>query len=375
MNIGIDARMYGLANAGIGRYLENHLYQLGQLDQKNHYTIFAPQSKFKPIRTLFPNENFTFIPVSIKHYSIQEQILWPRILLQQALDLLHVPHYNLPLYYPRPSIITLHDLLWHHSHGIQLTTQSWPKYYLKYAGYRLVVKQALMRAQHIIVPSDYVKSDVQHLFPQIDAKKIVRIYEGIDHIESAQQSSTKLPIFSNPFVLYVGSLYPHKNVSELLQAIIQYNKQTDQKLHCYIVSARNHFTAQLKAKAVKQLGSQYLHFTGFISDADLIKAYQQALVLIQPSLSEGFGFTGLEAMRYGCPVIASPKTCLPEIYKQAALYLDSSCNAQSIIQAISKLITQPSLRERFIQKGYQTSSKYTWVKSTQQTLRLYEKML
>lgn len=163
------------------------------------------------------------------------------------------------------------------------------------------------------------------------------------------------------YLVYTGNLYPHKNVGILIQAVERL--QLDLKIIC----ARSVFENRLPK-------SKHTHFLGRLSDEEIMKIYKQATAFVFPSLIEGFGLPGLEAMAVGLPVIAANASCLPEIYSDAALYFDPH-NINDLILKIKSVISDIKLRQMLIAKGKLQVAKYSWVKTSQQTWQIYQKVL
>lgn len=128
------------------------------------------------------------------------------------------------------------------------------------------------------------------------------------------------------------------------------------------------------ADAVKARGIKNVVFTNFISDGQLKWMYQNCQAYIFPSLSEGFGLPGLEAMVHGAPVISSNATCLPEVYGSAAHYFDPS-DAKDMVSKITEVLDNPGLRETLIKAGRLQAQKYSWDRMAKQTLGIYKQVL
>ncbi len=375
MKIGIDARLYGLKHAGIGRYVMHLVEELKRLDTTNQYILFLRQDVYHQLN-LPPN--WHKVLADVHHYTLAEQIYLPKLIKSSQVDLIHFPHFNVPLLYPGPFIVTIHDLLWHEVRGLRVTTLNPLIYLLKYGGYRLVVAHALTKAAHILVPSHWVRQELEVRF-NLPSHKVSVTYEGIATAFSQPvNSQTAVNLLSHfkitpPFVVYTGSTYPHKNLRVLLQAISQL-KQQKVNLKLVIVSARSVFLNELKAFVHRlKLDSQVI-FTGFIADSELRLLYSQAAALVHPSLSEGFGLIGLEAMAAGLSVVASQAGSLPEIYQDAALYFDP----QSVADLTAKLqavLTDQTLVKNLQAKGRQLAQTYSWTTTAQKTLQVYQKFL
>lgn len=174
MRIGIDVRLWGTQHAGIGRYVEELVKNLQAIDKKNRYVLFCREEDFAKIPEA---PNFKKVVADIKHYTLAEQFKLPTVFAKEKLDVLHVPHFNVPIFYRGPFVVTIHDLLWHEVRGLNVTTQTPLVYSIKYLAYRFVVKNAVLRAKKILVPSNFVKQDLIKRF-NIPGNKVVATYEA-----------------------------------------------------------------------------------------------------------------------------------------------------------------------------------------------------
>jgi glycosyltransferase involved in cell wall biosynthesis len=197
------------------------------------------------------------------------------------------------------------------------------------------------------------------------ASKIVVTKEGIAQPYAMQLQRHEVTTKNKRLaqLIYVGSLYPHKNVKVILEALKQL---PDYKL--LLVGTRTVFQTQT-LKQVQLLGvEKQVVFSGYLTDEELIKLYQTSLALIQPSLSEGFGLTGVEAMASGIPVIASRIPIFQEIYQDAAQYFDPM-NPASFAQAVHEL--ELADWPKTLQKGAKVAAQYNWQKTAQATWQAY----
>jgi glycosyltransferase involved in cell wall biosynthesis len=354
MKIVIDARMYGLENAGIGRYVINLIDHIGRFDQLNRYYILLRKRYFDKIR--FVQKNFEKVLADYPHYSWQEQVFLPIQLIKLKPDLVHFLHFNLPLLYPGRFVVTIHDLTKHQSRGSTTTSRKAWFYWLKYGVYRLLILGVIKRAWKIITPSHFWRE-------KIDKKKTVVIYEGVD--DKLKIKNLKLKIADkneSSYLLYVGQLYPHKNVITAVKAA------KELKIKLKIACSRNVFSQRFERQVKELGGGKWVEMLGFVPDEKLRKLYQGALVFVFPSLYEGFGLPGLEAMTCGCPVVAARASCLPEIYGKAAVYFEPK-KVKALIEAIKVAVKN---REKLKKLGQQQVKKYSWKKAAQETIKLYE---
>jgi len=173
MKILIDGRLYGLENAGLGRYLINLIEELSKIDNKNNYVILLRKKYFDKLD--LPG-NWKKVLADFHHYSLAEQIKLPKIIHSENPDITHFPHFNIPLLYRGKYIVTIHDMLMHKFAGLSATTLPLPFYFLKQVIYKIVFRRAVTGAKRIIVPSNAVKAEVLNYY-HIDPTKIEVIYE------------------------------------------------------------------------------------------------------------------------------------------------------------------------------------------------------
>jgi glycosyltransferase involved in cell wall biosynthesis len=366
MNIGIDARLYGIQHAGIGRYTEYLVTNLLELDRDNQYFLFVENPELIKLKA----KNLNIITAPYRHYTLREQLGYKRLLDQYPLDLMHFTHFNVPLLYSRPYIVTIHDLLWHEKIGFSATTLNPAIYLIKYLGYRLVINHAVSRARHILVPSEIVKKNLIHNYPDSYPKTTVTLEAPSPVFAQKiikQAKHLKLP--ENKFLVYTGSLYPHKNVATLIEVLTQIPE-----ISLVIISSRNIFMDKTKDLITRLNLDDRVRFMPGLKDNLVKHVYSQAAALVQPSLSEGFGLTGLEAMAAGLPVICSDIPIFHEIYGQAAVYANTK-DSHQLAQQINTFLQDPISRNRLIELGHKQAAQYSWRKTAQSTLEVYNLLI
>lgn len=374
MRIGIDARLYGPEHTGLGRYVTNLVNNILKQDKKNQFVLFVTA---KHSQDFTPSPNLRVVITNVPIYSFSEQIVLPIIYLKEKLDLLHVPHFNAPIMYPGKFIITLHDLIKHSSKGKETTTRSTGIYFLKRLGYYIEFWFLSKRSAAIITPTNFVKDDVANSL-RISKNKIFVTYEASDGKIKNQNLTAKDSVRTlnkynlvQPFVVYTGNVYPHKNVDLLIDAVLAHNSKKEVDLNLAIVCARSVFYKKIEEKISKLNAQKYIKLLGFVDDSELGKLYSLALCLVHPSKMEGFGLTGIEAMGAGLPVVSSNASCLPEVYGNAALYFDPNSVAD-LVNMLEKIISSEQLRQELIAKGLSQSKKYSWTRMTKETISVYE---
>ncbi len=364
MNIVYDGRWLG--RTGIGRYTAELLDQLQEQDHTNHYQVLLLPDQFAAWKPR--NPNFHPVRTTYEVYSWQEQLLLPWQLFWLRPTLVHFTSFNLPMLYGGRFVVTVHDLTLVHYKNAR--GQGFKKlvYELKYHLMRRVLKSAVKRAQTVIVPVKYVRDDLAKLFRGVKNKTVVT-YEAVNANFATTEPITKFNL-PNMFVLYVGTYYPYKNIGRLVEAFAK-TRARQKGVKLVLAGAADDFQRRLRQR-VEELGLvDEVIFTGRVSDGELASLYQQASLYAFPSLSEGFGLPGLEAMIHGIPVAAARASCLPEVYGDAAVYFDPY-DTGDMAQTIDNTLGDKEQRLKLRDAGLARVKQFSWAKMTTETLAVYE---
>src|SRR3990172_6749719 len=386
MRIGIDARIWGSSSRGVGRYVQNLVENLEKVDRpstgsgqaKNQYLIFLREPGFNSYQP--KNKNFHKVLADVTWYGVKEQVMMPGIFSASNLDLLHVPHFNVPLLYQGKMVVTIYDLTMLKFGGRETSTLPAPIFLIKRAGLRFILQDAAQRAAAVITFSQFVKDDIVKTFG-IPAKKISVTYEaGIlagkgraDRERKIEDVLGKYRI-TKPYFLYVGAFYPHKNVDRLVEAVKILNEKMKKPSQLILAGRKDAFLERVVRKALEVGALKYISLTDHVTDADLIDLYREAEAYVQPSLSEGFGLQTVEAMALGVPVVQSNTSCLPEIGGEAALYFDPD-DSRDIADKLAKLLGNKKFRQGLVKKGLARAKEFSWEKMARETLKVYESVL
>lgn len=378
--IGIDARFYGPIGKGLGRYTQEIVDNIIRIDKDNEYVIFLGKENFEEFKT--ENQNVTKILANARWYTLKEQVLMPWLFWRYRLNLVHVPHFNVPALAFKKLIVTIHDLILIRFPTARATTLGPALYKIKNLGYKFIIWSAVKRAKRIIAVSKYTKDDIVKHF-KIKPDKVEVIYEGVanlaknrDTLFTAKLNDKKVLTGYNidkPFLLYVGNAYPHKNLEGLIK-VFKEVKKSKPDLQLVLVGKEDYFYNRVKEYANKLGLTKEVLFPGYVSDEKLEILFQKALAYVFPSFYEGFGLPPLEAMAKGCPVVSSDKSCLPEVLGEAALYFNPE-NENEMKSRILKIIEDKKLRQELIQKGFNQVKKYSWWDAADKTLEVYEEVL
>jgi len=360
-HIAIDAR---IINSSTGRYVERLITYLQDIDHENQYTILVPEKDkdfWKP-----RNPNFSVQIVNFDNYSLGEQTGFNRYLKKLGADLVHFCMPQQPVNYKGKKITTFHDLTLLKTYN---SDKNWLVFHAKQKVGKYVFRRVAEENNHIIAISQFTKKELLETFPTVDEKKISVIYESSD---VAQTAPKKYSLPFKKYILYVGQQSDYKNIKRLGDAHqILLAKYPD--LGLVLVGSKN-AAALTNETYFNERNYKNVLFTGFVTDPELSWLYANAQAYIFPSLMEGFGLPGLEAMGYGTPVVSSNATCLPEVYGQAAHYFHPE-DTSDIAEAIDQVLSNDKLRTRLAKAGYKQIKKYSWKKQAQETYKVYKKVL
>ena len=401
VRIGIDARFVGPAGTGLGKYTEKLIENLKKIDSQNQYFIFLRKENWDYLKL---GKNFKKILADVPWYSLSEQVKLPKIFEKQSLDLLHVPHFNAPIFYKGLFIITIHDLIHHQFSESSVTTKNPLIFKIKRFGYRFVINYAIKNSQKILVPSNFVKNELIKTFG-VNPQKITVTYEAAEEEYCDNQKPAFVPSsgrretrnqklldeyhIKTPFIVYVGNAYPHKNLEKFLQAfkiLVHSSKFTvhstkgsvnhqlsTKNLKLILVCSRDVFWQRLAKQVHDQKLNGRVIMTGYIPARELSVIFRQAKAYVFPSLSEGFGIPGLNAMAAGLPVVCSNIPTLKEVYKDAALYFNPH-SPKDIAAKINQVLIDKKTRSDLVEKGREQVKKYSWQKMAKETLEAYQQI-
>jgi glycosyltransferase involved in cell wall biosynthesis len=360
--------MLGPKCAGLGRYIEQLLIHLQTIDQSNQYVIFLRKENFASF--LITNHLWKKVLADIPWYSFAEQTKLKKIIDEERVDLMHFPHWNVPLLYNKPFVVTVHDLIMWHFPRQEASTHGPLLYWFKDRVSHLVVKHAVSAAKHILTTSEFTKYDI-HKTLHVPLQKMTVTYQApYSHKQSAisnQQLILNRYSITKPYVLYVGSAYPHKNLDRLVEAWKLVEEKCGDKYQLVLVGKDSYFYRKLSAISQKQSA---IIFTGFVPDEELESLYAQAELYVAPSLYEGFALPALEAIHRGLPVAASNSSCFPEVLGSAALYFDP-VNIGYMADTICQGLADKNVRFELGRQGAEELKRYSWERLAKQTLAAY----
>ena len=349
MKIAVDARMINMS--GIGTYIQN-------LMKNGCYDIaLGRKDEIEKVDNKIDTIEFDS-PI----YGIKEQLKFPyRKLKKEKPDVLHVPHYNVPIFYRGKMVVTIHDLT--HLLFPEFLPNKFAYFYAKF-----MIWIALKKADKVITVSQNTKNDILKMF-KVNPDKIEVIYNGVGEEfikkdkKDIQYLYTRFNIPENKkIIMYVGNLKPHKNLERLLEA---YSEIKNREETCLVLVGKSFQNYRvLEEKEIKlKIKNQVIH-TGIVTQDELVDLYNLADLFVFPSLYEGFGLPVLEALACGTPVICSNTSSMPEVGKDNVIYI----NPLDIKDITSKIENFDKYKEKNIIKNQ--LSEFSWKNTYDKTLEV-----
>lgn len=364
MKIAFDLRRMG--NPGIGRYMKCLVEEiLNQEPGHDYLLILAPETS-AVIRA--NSANVTRVAANSQYYSLREQIELPRILRKHRVGLLHSPHFLIPLSHPCPTVVTIHDVIY-------LACPEDRPSRLGALYYRAMVRAATRLATRIITDSNFSKAEIVR-YLGVDPANIAVTYPGFDSCFGRVSDLTVLEaVFSKygidrDYILYTGIYKRRKNHAGLFRSFKHF-LAAGANAQLVIAGPLDKGVRRLRRLAKELDVSNRVIFTGWIGDSELCALYSAARVYACPSLYEGFGFTILEAMACGAPVVCSDAASLPEVAGDAALYANAN-DAEAFAEALYATFNNSDLRREMIERGTKNLRRFSWSQTAGRCLETYE---
>jgi len=370
MKIAIDARKW--RDYGIGTYVRNLVRHLATLDRETTYFLFCDRADEPTLRDLA--ENFVPVVEDSSGYSLQEHFTIPAKLHKLGAQLLHSPHYVLPLLCRKRAIVTIHDCI----HLL------FPQYLPNRAAYqyaKAMMGHAVRHSDLVLTVSEASRRDILHFYPRADADRLQVIPNAIDEAiledpgeEEMERVQERYQIRGR-FVLYAGNIKPHKNLERLVAAFGQIKQRPGHEdVKLLIIGDEINRYGSLR-RSVEAAGvRQDVRFFGFVPSKTLSALYRLASVFAFPSLYEGFGLPPLEAMACGTPVVTSRISSLPEVVGDAALLVDPY-STEDIALGLERVLGDDALRAELSTRGRARVKQFSWERSVEAIHSGYMKVL
>ena len=367
LNIGVIYGGISEQKVGMDHYLHQVLLTMKRLAPHHRYTLIDHRRQANAFREQFGEVMVPLPagPLSVSRWNLREV---PKVLPQ--FDLVFSPGLYGPGGIPSgvKGVMVVHDLV----------RYLFPRFFVFNPVQKLLDRWAypamLRNYHHLITVSESTRDDLIRLF-QVPVEKITVTHHGAD--SQFRPTSDPSSFFSllqkyelrRPFILFLGTLEPRKNLVTLLQAFALLKERLP---HHLVLAGQKGWKWEGIFETVKTLGlEERVRWTGYVTDEERVLFYQAADVFVYPSWYEGFGMPLLEAMQSGCPVIASRISAIPEVVGEAGLLIDPS-RPEELSQAILRLIEEPGLKERLREAGLERARRFSWEDSARKTLQVFE---
>ncbi|MBX4205236.1 MAG: glycosyltransferase family 4 protein [Candidatus Doudnabacteria bacterium] len=368
MTIGLDLRMLG-GGSGISRYISEISQAVLETDKTNKYVLF-----FRNAQDAKPYERFgrKIIIADIAHYSLAEQLKFSRILRKEKLDLVHFPHFNVPILYRGKFVVTIHDLT-----HTKFPGRKKSRVFHRLA-YNAVLAWAIRKSTAIVAVSESTKKEILEYF-SVEPEKIHVVYEGANKSYGVLDKDRAFEFVTNrfkinkPYILYVGVWRRYKNLPNLAAAFDRI-KEAGVDAQLVLAGEEDPFYPEIKGDVMNAKHHDDIRLLGRVTDEELNYLYNACSIFVLPSLAEGFGLTALEAAATGVPIACSDIPTLREVMGQGAEYFDPH-NVGNMADVIQSILKRPERGEELANLGLKRASLFSWTKSAQETLTVYSKVL
>jgi glycosyltransferase involved in cell wall biosynthesis len=366
MLVGIDAsRTTSVRRTGTENYSLHLTRELLAVGQSHRFRLYFHQPP--PVGLFLGDVERRVIPFPR---------LWTHIRLSWEMvvdppDLLFVPAHVLPLAHPRRSVVTIHDLGYHYYPQAHTLSQN---VYLRWS-----TRHNARAATRIVADSRATCRDLVRYY-RTPREKIVVVYPGLDETlepvldPAAIAAACARYRLIGPYLLYVGTLHPRKNLVRLVRAfasLVRSSPGVPANLQLVLAGQRGWLYDDIFSE-VRRLGlTERVTLTGYLPDDDLPALLSGALAFVFPSLYEGFGLPVLEAMACGAPVVCSNASSLPEVAGDAALLVEP-LDVQAWAAALLRIVTEEGLRRELVARGFRQAQRFSWQRCAQEIMQVLE---
>ncbi|HLG99520.1 MAG TPA: glycosyltransferase family 1 protein [Bryobacteraceae bacterium] len=379
LRIVFDARR--VADFGIGTYIRNLVRSLARIDQENRYILITSAASVPEFAEL--GDNFEFVVRTGESKTGLAQIGFSLFLRTLKADVFHIPLNAVPLWMPKPYLVTTHDMS--------------TLLFLDQSGYRsnirrFYLRQGLLRADRVMAVSGATRRDVETVLG-IPSARIRVVYNAPDpafcppegwQLPGNGEHCAYTPAMQRvlhryhihyPFLLYVGRTNAQKNIPRLVEAFAVLRGELKdcpsyRDIRLIIIGDEISRQPALRQAVIQSRVEAAVRFLGFVPIETLRTFYQLAAAFVFPSLYEGFGLPPLEAMACGTPVVCSNVSSLPEVVGEAAIVVNPE-NVFDIARGMRDVLLDTGLRRRLLAQGVEQVKKFSWERTAREVHQTY----
>ena len=366
MKIGVDARLLSAPLMGIGRYTAEMVRAL-----KRQQAELCLYTVGKPTESGWQDRRTSLRITAWRHRMLR--MLWSQSVLPywaslDAVDVFWGTAHRIPRLLPArvARVVTIHDLVWRHASETMRPMSRMMDQWL--------LPQAVRMADRVIAVSASTKADLESEFPQVRGRvRVVHLGPTTMPQPQGRESLQALGI-NRPYILFVGTLEPRKNLERLLKAFASIPESLKDRYQLVIAGGKGWGKLDLPS-LVRSLGlDRAVCMTGFVTDKQLTTLYAHAYVLAMPSLYEGFGLPILEAMSFGVPVLTSNVSSLPEVAGDAAILVDP-LNTSSIAAGLTQALTNHPLHATLSAHAKERAKIFSWDKAATEVQEVFREAI
>lgn len=356
------------ATGGPRTYAVQILDQFARLDHRHEFLVLTDRAA---VFSRMPGVQVVEVP--LRRRSLVpwwDYVAVPATLRRHRVRLYHNTRAAIPWRCPCRAMMTVHDLA---PFIFPETFAFRQRLYLQWSA-----RGGAKRAEMILTVSEHSRSDILRMM-DVPPERVRVVYNGITGQFRVIRDDARLEAFrrryriASPVLLYLGTIQPRKNVDVIIRAFARLKKERRIPHRLYIVGRKGWLTDGLEDLAARLCVHDDVVFTGAAPDDDLPLFFNVADVFINPSSYEGFGLTLLEAMACGAPVVTSDVSSIPEVVGDAALTVNPT-DADEVAGAVDRLLSDPALRTRCVERGLARAARFTWQAAAEQILAVYDEL-
>lgn len=366
MRIGVDVNDLARPMSGLGRYTLSLLKAMKRLELKSTYFLFHKNQLSNAMEEFTGQRDFVLCHSPSRSETLWSQVWLPLDAIKNNIDVLFCPTMRAPFLHSCPTVMTIHDLLF------LKYPQFFPRFDRVYMSWMLSLVSR--SCNHFITVSESTRSDIIDILG-IPPGRITTIYEGVDDVFAPvekdfarEQLAQENIIVPRQYILYVGTIEPRKNLTNLLLAYVRARQHGIQ--HKLVIAGKRGWLAEDFWRLLyDQEKNGHIIYLGHIPDRLLPLLYAASDLFVYPSLYEGFGLPPLEAMACGVPVLVNDTPALVEICGTAAEVVDAQ-SIDSFTNALESLAVDSLHRRTLVQRGFERTKMFSWKSSAQSTFEI-----